>query len=179
MTPATDERGTPVSPPSPPAAPSGGSAEALDAYSRIVSGVAERLAPSVVSLRITRPTRRGRLPAGAGSGVVLTHDGFILTSAHVVAGPGRGGRAALIDGRELSFRVIGSDPFSDLAVLRADADDSQAASAEVHLFADGFFAAEQLLLELESDDAHRPRSQVIALADEAPFARLAAFDAHE
>jgi S1-C subfamily serine protease len=62
----------------------------------------------------------GRLPAGAGSGVVLTRDGFVLTSAHVVAGPGRGGRAALTDGRELRFEVIGSDPFSDLAVLRAD-----------------------------------------------------------
>ena len=120
MTPATDERGTPVSPPPPPAAPSGGSAEALDAYSRIVSGVAERLAPSVVSLRITRPTRRGRLPAGAGSGVVLTHDGFILTSAHVVAGPGAGGRASFTDGRELGFRVIGRDRLSDLAIVRAE-----------------------------------------------------------
>ena len=98
-------------------------AEALDAYSRAVIGTAERVAPSVANLRVTRRTRAGRIPAGAGSGVVLTSDGFILTSAHVVAGPGRGGRAALTDGRELSFQVIGSDPFSDLAVLRADADD--------------------------------------------------------
>jgi S1-C subfamily serine protease len=81
----------------------------------------------VANLRVTRRTRSGRLPAGAGSGVVLTPDGFLLTSAHVVAGPGRGGRAALTDGRELSFEVIGSDPFSDLAVLRADADDLVAA----------------------------------------------------
>jgi serine protease Do len=58
---------------------------------------------------------------------VLTSDGFVLTSAHVVSGPGRGGRAALTDGRELSFQVIGEDPFSDLAVLRADADDLTAA----------------------------------------------------
>jgi S1-C subfamily serine protease len=102
-------------------------AEALDAYSRVVISTAERVAPSVVNLRVTRRTRAGRMPAGAGSGVVLTGDGFILTSAHVVAGPGRGGRAALTDGRELSFEVIGSDPFSDLAVLRANADDLAAA----------------------------------------------------
>src|SRR5215213_9855277 len=98
-------------------------AEAMDAYSRVVVSTAERVSPSVANLRVTRRTRSGRMPAGAGSGVVLTGDGFILTSAHVVAGPGRGGRAALTDGRELSFQVIGSDPFSDLAVLRADADD--------------------------------------------------------
>jgi serine protease Do len=102
-------------------------AEALDAYSRVVISTAERVSPSVANLRVTRRTRSGRMPAGAGSGVVLTGDGFILTSAHVVAGPGRGGRAALTDGRELSFRVMGSDPFSDLAVLRADADDLTAA----------------------------------------------------
>jgi S1-C subfamily serine protease len=102
-------------------------AEAMDAYSRVVVSTAERVSPSVANLRVTRRTRSGRMPAGAGSGVVLTSDGFILTSAHVVAGPGRAGRAALIDGRELSFRVIGSDPFSDLAVLRADADDLTAA----------------------------------------------------
>jgi S1-C subfamily serine protease len=102
-------------------------AEALDAYSRVVISAVERVAPSVANLRVTRRTRAGRMPAGAGSGVVLTPDGFILTSAHVVAGPGRGGRAALTDGRELSFQVIGSDPFSDLAVLRADADDLTAA----------------------------------------------------
>ena len=66
--------------------------EALDAYSRTVVGVAERLAPSVANLRITRRARGGHVPAGAGSGVVLTPDGFLLTSAHVVAGrsPRRG-----------------------------------------------------------------------------------------
>jgi serine protease Do len=97
--------------------------EALDAYSRTVTEVAERLAPSVVNLRVTRRTRRGSFPAGAGSGVVLTPDGFLLTSAHVVSGRERGGRAALVDGRELSFTIVGRDPFSDLAVLRIDADD--------------------------------------------------------
>jgi S1-C subfamily serine protease len=109
------------SPSSPPNTPS--EAEALDAYSRVVIATAERVAPSVANLRVTRRTRGGRVPAGAGSGVVLTNDGFILTSAHVVAGPGRGGRVAFIDGREFAFQVMGSDPFSDLAVLRAEADD--------------------------------------------------------
>jgi len=101
--------------------------EALDAYSRTVAGVAERLTPSVTNLRVTRRTRGGHVPAGAGSGVVLTPDGFLLTSAHVVAGPGRRGRAAFVDGRELTFTVIGSDPLSDLAVLRADAVDLEPA----------------------------------------------------
>src|SRR3954468_20658362 len=94
--------------------------EALDAYSQTVTSVAERLAPSVANLRVTRRTRRGAIPAGAGSGVVLTPDGFILTSAHVVAGDGGGGRASFGDGREVRFEVVGADPFSDLAVLRAD-----------------------------------------------------------
>jgi serine protease Do len=92
----------------------------LDAYSRTVVGVAERLAPAVASLGVQRRTRRGRMPVGAGSGVALTHDGFILTSAHVVAGPASGGRAAFTDGRELRFSVLGRDPLSDLAIVRAD-----------------------------------------------------------
>ena len=88
-------------------------AEALDAYSRAVSGVAERLSPSVASLRVQRQTRRGRVQSGAGSGVVLTHDGFILTSAHVVAGRDAEGSARFTDGRELRFEVAGSDPLSE------------------------------------------------------------------
>jgi serine protease Do len=102
--------------------------EALDAYSRTVAGVAERLAPSVANLRITRMTRRGRVSAGAGSGVVLTPDGFLLTSAHVVAGRGRQGRAAFVDGREFEFSIAGSDPFSDLAVVRTEARDLEPAT---------------------------------------------------
>jgi len=96
---------------------------ALDAYSRTVAGVVEMLAPSVANLRVLRATRRGRVPAGAGSAVVLTPDGFLLTSAHVVAGRDRLGRAAFIDGREIGFRVVGADPLSDLALLRTDAAD--------------------------------------------------------
>ena len=97
-------------------------AEALDAYSRVVVDVAERVAPSVANLRVMRRGRGGQVPAGAGSAVALTPDGFLVTSAHVVAGPGRTGRATFVDGRELSWRVIGVDRLSDLAVLRADGD---------------------------------------------------------
>jgi S1-C subfamily serine protease len=98
-------------------------AEALDAYSRVVVEVAEKLAPSVANLRVMRRGRGGPVPAGAGSAVALTPDGFLLTSAHVVAGQGRTGRAAFVDGRELSFSVVGADRLSDLAVLRADGGD--------------------------------------------------------
>jgi len=98
--------------------------EALDAYSRTVVGVAERLAPSVANLRITRRARGGHVPAGAGSGVVLTPDGFLLTSAHVVAGRSpRRGRATFVDGRDFAFDIVGADSLSDLAVLRAEATD--------------------------------------------------------
>ncbi|HZB05245.1 MAG TPA: trypsin-like peptidase domain-containing protein [Thermoleophilaceae bacterium] len=102
-------------------------AEALDAYSRAVTAVAERLAPSVASLRVLRRTRGGRVPAGAGSAVVLTPDGFLLTSAHVVEGGDRRGRATFADGSEQRFEVVGRDSLSDLALLRADAEGLAAA----------------------------------------------------
>jgi S1-C subfamily serine protease len=95
-------------------------AEALDAYSRTVIAVAERLAPSVANLRVMRRTRAGNVPTGAGSGVVLTPDGFLLTSAHVVGRSTARGRASFSDGREERFEVIGRDPLSDLALLRAE-----------------------------------------------------------
>jgi S1-C subfamily serine protease len=102
-------------------------AEALDAYSRAVSGVADRLSPSVASLRVQRQTRRGRVQSGAGSGVVVTADGFILTSAHVVGSHDAVGSARFVDGRELRFSVAGADPLSDLAIVRADEGDLAAA----------------------------------------------------
>jgi S1-C subfamily serine protease len=95
-------------------------AEALDAYSRAVVEVAERLSPSVANLRIMRRARGGQVPAGAGSAVALTPDGFLLTSAHVVAGPVRHGRATFADGRDDRFELVGRDRLSDLAVLRTD-----------------------------------------------------------
>src|SRR6202012_5136193 len=90
---------------------------ALDAYSRVVVAVADALGPSVANLQVRRRTRRG--PAmGAGSGVALSADGFLLTSAHVVEGS-RHGTAAFSDGHETGVSLVGSDPLSDLAVLRA------------------------------------------------------------
>ena len=74
--------------------------EALDAYSRAVTSVAEKLAPSVASLRVSRRVRGGRRLDGGGSAVVITPDGFLLTSAHVVAQTDGSGRASFIDGRE-------------------------------------------------------------------------------
>ena len=67
-----------------------------------------------------RRTRGGQVPSGAGSAVVLTPDGFLLTSAHVVGRANARGRATFADGREARFEVIGRDPLSDLALLRAD-----------------------------------------------------------
>jgi serine protease Do len=85
----------------------------LDAYSRTVSAVAAAVTPHVASLRVGR----GRT-GGAGSGVVFTDDGLLLTNAHVVGEASRG-EAAFIDGTESAFDVVGTDPLSDLAVLRA------------------------------------------------------------
>jgi S1-C subfamily serine protease len=95
-------------------------ADALDAYSAVVTSVAEHLLPRVVQLRVGRQAREGR-PDGTGSGVVFAPDGFLLTSAHVVARASNG-IAAFTDGTETPFVVAGSDPLSDLAVLRVDTD---------------------------------------------------------
>ncbi len=92
-------------------------ADALDAYSAIVVSVADRVCPAVAALRVGGGGREG-----AGSGVVFTPDGYLLTSAHVVSG-GDGGRASLPDGRELEFSVVGRDPLSDLAVIRVRGSD--------------------------------------------------------
>jgi serine protease Do len=95
--------------------------EALDAYSRVVTSVAERLASSVANLRVARRVRGGRTLDGGGSAVVVTPDGFMLTSAHVVQRSARGSIASFADGRECEVEVVGADPLSDLAVLRTDA----------------------------------------------------------
>src|SRR6516165_5078997 len=96
--------------------------EPLDAYSRIVAGVAEQLTPKVASLRVPRRGASWRGPGESlGSAVVFTADGFLLTNAHVV-GQATGGTAAFWDGTSVPFQVVGADPLSDLAVVRATGD---------------------------------------------------------
>ena len=97
--------------------------EALDAYSLAVVTIAEKLSPSVANLRVSRRVRGGRRAIGGGSGVVITPDGFLLTSAHVVAGTDGKVEASFVDGREIMAELVGADPLSDLAVLRSDAAD--------------------------------------------------------
>src|SRR5262249_31413365 len=89
--------------------------EALDAYSRVVIRVADALRPAVVNLRGGRG--RGQ---GAGSGFLFSSDGFLLTNHHVVRNNSRV-RIRLNDGRELAGQVVGADPWTDLAVVRAEA----------------------------------------------------------
>jgi len=93
--------------------------EAMDAYSRVIVTVAESLGPAVVNLRAVA-NEGGRRASGSGSGFLFTPDGFLLTNHHVVRGSGRV-RIRLGDGREVSGRVIGADPWTDVAVVQADA----------------------------------------------------------
>jgi serine protease Do len=125
--------------------------EVLDAYSQVVVSVAERVTPSVANLRVERRVRGGRVLTGGGSGVVITPDGFLLTSAHVVAGTAGAGRASFSDGRDVEFAVVGADQLSDLAVLR---------------LTDGAFAAAEL------GDAERLRvgQLVVAIGNPNGFA---------
>jgi S1-C subfamily serine protease len=90
--------------------------EALDAYSNVVVQVAEQLRPAVVNLRAGQGRSRG-----SGSGILFTPDGFLLTNHHVVQGTDHV-RVRLGDGEELSGRVVGNDPWTDLAVVQAAGD---------------------------------------------------------
>ncbi len=87
--------------------------EALDAYSQVVVQVAQALRPAVVNLRVSRKRD------GSGSGVVFTPDGFLLTNHHVVQG-NQEVRVRLNDGHDVSGRVVGTDPWTDLAVVQAE-----------------------------------------------------------
>ena len=99
-------------------APAPAEQEALDAYSATVTSVADRVLRSVASLRVRRGSRS--FEGGAGSGVVITQDGFVVTSAHVVAQAGAAS-ASFLDGSEFELDLVGADPLSDLAVARARA----------------------------------------------------------
>ncbi len=109
----------------PPANPDKESQEApLDAYSRVVVGVAERLRPAVVNIGVKRveevQTRRGILPReveGGGSGVIIAPDGYILTNSHVAHGAQQL-TVSLADGTSMEGELVGEDPGTDLAVVR-------------------------------------------------------------
>ena len=102
---------------------------ALDAYSAVVTSVARKLLPTVVALSTRRRGRRGEWHEGSGSGVVISGDGFMVTSAHVVEGSTRGG-ASFVDGWETGFDVVGRDRLSDLAVLKLEGSEATAPSWE-------------------------------------------------
>jgi S1-C subfamily serine protease len=91
----------------------------LDAYSQVVVSVAEQLTPRVAALEVSHRQPDGSFAGGAGSAVVFTNDGFLLTNAHVV-GTAEAGRVAFADGTAVPFHVVGTDRLSDLAVVRAD-----------------------------------------------------------
>src|SRR5580692_7652786 len=93
--------------------------EALDAYSQVVTTLARDLTQSVAAIEVRHRRSNGTLAGGAGSAVVFTEDGFLLTNAHVV-GNAEAARLTFADGSAVSSHVVGIDPLSDLAVVRAD-----------------------------------------------------------
>jgi S1-C subfamily serine protease len=94
--------------------------DALDAYSRAVVGAVESVGSAVVSIYVGSAGEVARARGGAGSGVVVTPDGYVLTNEHVVQRVDSA-RVAFVDGRSVPAVVVGRDPATDLAVLRAQA----------------------------------------------------------
>jgi len=115
--------GGPDPSPSPPESerrsPDAVESDAMDAYSRVIVTVAEMLGPAVVNLRSVSGESGRRSGGGSGSGFLFTPDGFLITNHHVVRGSGRI-RVRLNDGREVSGRVVGADPWTDVAVVQAE-----------------------------------------------------------
>lgn len=101
----------------------------LDAYSRAVVGVVEKVGPTVVSIHVRKavPSSPHAIAEGAGSGVVITPDGFVLTNNHVVA-EGTEMEVSLVDGRTWPAQIVGTDPATDLAVIRVGANGLPAAT---------------------------------------------------
>ncbi len=93
----------------------------LDAYSRAVTAAVARVRPSVVHIRVERRGRRGQAREGAGSGFIITPDGYLITNSHV-AGGASALQATLPDGRTVDGELVGDDPDSDLAVVKIGAD---------------------------------------------------------
>ncbi|HZE57277.1 MAG TPA: trypsin-like peptidase domain-containing protein [Chthoniobacterales bacterium] len=104
----------------PPAPANRGDEELLDSYSRTIAAVVNRVAPTVVNIRVIS----GERGQGGGSGFIVARDGFILTNSHVVHGA-RELEVTLHDSRVFPARVIGTDPETDLAIIRIDAPDIQ------------------------------------------------------
>lgn len=100
----------------------------LDAYSRAVVGVVDAIGPAVVSVTGPREASRSQgAPGGSGSGVILAPDGYVLTNSHVVHGR-RQLTVITRDGDALDATLVGDDPATDLALLRAQAGDLPFAS---------------------------------------------------
>ena len=125
-------------------------AELLDAYSEAVVSVVDAVGPSVVSVRTNaRAGRRGG--AGAGSGVIIASDGYVLTNSHVVHGASDL-EVSLTDGRRFAATLTGDDPATDLAVVRVDVC-TRHDDRDVH---GGRLVGQQLRRDLPRDgDGHR------------------------
>ncbi len=118
LVPILDDSSVPDAPAAPAPAAAADDRELLDAYSRAVIDVVDRLGPAVVRLDVR--TRAESRHAGSGSGVVVAPDGLVLTNSHVVGGA-KSIDITTVDGRNLTAHVVGDDPDTDLALVRADA----------------------------------------------------------